>query len=326
MGEFTGERFLVTGALGCLGAWTLKALVDLALPVVALDSSTDRHRVEMSLSPDETEGVTFAQGDITDLAVLLDVLDRFAVTNVIHLAALQVPACRLDPPFGALVNVVGTVNVFEAVKRRGLTSPVAFAGSIGMFDLGDADPMTFRLASDAQPHPRTNYGVYKQANEGTARVYWQDHGVASVAIRPMTVYGPGRDQGLTSAPTRAIAAAVQGSAFHIPFGGRTFLNYAPDVVTAFVAASRSDITGARAVNVGGAVVDIADFVKLVEEIVPGAGGLITFDDQSLPFPADIETADIEELIGELRSTKLSDGIRETFECFRALHAQRRLVV
>ena len=30
-------------------------------------------------------------------------------------AALQVPFCRADPPRGALVNVVGTVNVFEAV-------------------------------------------------------------------------------------------------------------------------------------------------------------------------------------------------------------------
>ena len=52
--------------------------------------------------------------------------------------------------------------------------------------------------------PRTLYGVYKLANEGTARVYWQEDGVASVGLRPFSVYGPGRDQGLTAGPTLAM--------------------------------------------------------------------------------------------------------------------------
>ena len=56
--------------------------------------------------------------DITDLEQVERVLDDDAITHVIHLAALQVPFCRADPPLGARVNVLGTVNVFEAVKRR----------------------------------------------------------------------------------------------------------------------------------------------------------------------------------------------------------------
>ena len=71
------------------------------------------------MSPDELAGVTFVAGDITDLALVERTFDEHGITNVIHLAALQVPFCRANPPLGALVNVVGTVNVFEAVKRRG---------------------------------------------------------------------------------------------------------------------------------------------------------------------------------------------------------------
>ena len=58
------------------------------------------------------------------------------MTHVIHLAALQVPFCRADPPLGARVNVVGTVNVFEAVARRGDggIAPVVYASSIAAYD------------------------------------------------------------------------------------------------------------------------------------------------------------------------------------------------
>ena len=130
------------------------------------------------------------------------------------------PFCRADPVRGAQVNVVGTVVLFEQVRQRQeRMAPVVYAGSVGMFDAADADPASGRLTSDATAHPGTLYGVYKLANEGTAQVYWAEHGVASFGFRPMTVYGPGRDQGMTSTPTKAMAAAVLGRPYHISFGG-----------------------------------------------------------------------------------------------------------
>jgi nucleoside-diphosphate-sugar epimerase len=113
------ERFLVTGALGCIGAWTVRALVRDGAAVTAFDLGTNHRRLELILSPDELERVTFVVGDITDLDAVEGVLTEHDISNVIHLAALQVPLCRADPPLGARVNVVGTVNVFEAVRRRG---------------------------------------------------------------------------------------------------------------------------------------------------------------------------------------------------------------
>jgi len=110
----------------------------------------------------------------------------------VHLAALQVPFCRADPPLGARVNVVGTVNVFEAASKRKL-SHVVYASSIAVFD----------AAGTLSGHPETQYGVYKRDNESTAAVFFAESGVSSIGLRPHTVYGVGRDQGLTSAPTVA---------------------------------------------------------------------------------------------------------------------------
>ena len=109
-----GERFLVTGALGCIGAWTVRTLVREQVPVVAFDLAGDRKRLNLIMSDDELSRVTFVQGDITDGESIGRALDEQGTTNLIHLAALQVPFARANPALGATVNVVGTVNVFEA--------------------------------------------------------------------------------------------------------------------------------------------------------------------------------------------------------------------
>ena len=84
-----------------------------------------------------------------------------------------------------MVNVVGTVNVFEAVKRRGAgMAPIVYTSSIGMYSADDADPATGRLTADARPHPLNHYGVFKQANEGNARVYWLEDGIRERRAAP----------------------------------------------------------------------------------------------------------------------------------------------
>ncbi len=319
------EHFLVTGALGCIGAWTVRALVREGVPVIAFDLGRDRRRLAQIMTQAELDAVTFVVGDITYLEGIRETLDKEAITNVIHLAALQVPFCRADPPLGALVNVVGTVNVFEAVKRSpAVTAPLVFTSSIGMFAADDANPETHRLEEAADGHPTTHYGVYKRANEGTARVYALDDGISSIGLRPMTVYGTGRDQGMTSTPTTAIAAAVLGVPFAITFGGRTLFQYAEDVARTLLAASRSQLDGAHVFNLGGSSVDMTGWVAAIESAVPEAAGLITFASNELPFPSEIEHEALAAL-GPLPVTPYEEGIKATADIFRQLAADGRLV-
>ena len=320
-----GERFLVTGALGCIGAWTVRQLVREGVPVVAFDLGRDPRRIALIVEPDELERVEFVAGDITDLATVERALDEHDITNVIHLAALQVPFCRADPPRGAEVNVTGTVNVFEAVKRRGAgMAQVVYTGSIGMFSPSDVDPATGRLGEDADAHPGNHYGVYKLANEGSARIYWADSGVPSVGLRPMTVYGAGRDQGMTSSPTAAIAAAVLGVPFEISFGGRTLFQYAEDVARTLLLASRSAPDGPRIYNLGGSQVGLDEWVDAIEATVPEAAGLISVAETELPFPADIAHDRLGEL-GDVPVTPFRAAIAATADIYRRLAAEGRLV-
>jgi len=318
------ERFLVTGALGCIGAWTVRGLVRDGAEVVALDVGSDPRRLRLIMTPDELSSVTFETGDITDLAAVEAVLDANRITNVIHLAALQVPFCRADPPRGALVNVVGTVNIFEAVRRRAeAMAPVVYTSSMAVYTADDADPVTGRLTVDAHPHPPNHYGVYKQANEGNARIYWVDTGLSSIGVRPMTVYGVGRDQGMTSGPTKAIVAAVLGQPYSVSFDGPTMYQYAADVARTLIAASRTAIEGAHVFNLPGQVADGRALAAAIDAVLPGASRSIVFEPGDLPFPSEIDHDGI-EVVDAAPPTSLVDGVAETVGILRSLAADGRL--
>ena len=252
-------------------------------------------------------------GDVTDGDALGHALDQHEVTHVVHLAALQVPFCRADPVRGAHVNVRGTVVVFEAVKARSdRIRGLAYASTTAVYNALDPSP----APESGGTAPSTLYGIYKLANEGTARVFWHDDGVGSIGIRPYVVYGPGRDQGMTSGPTLAMAAAVRGEGFEIAYGGTAQYDFAPDVGRAFMLAARAAGDGAHVANFPGEASTMDEVVAAIEAAAPEVAGAITYADQPLPFPESLESGLLERLVGPLPRTSLADGVRRTIEHFR----------
>ena len=300
-------RFLVTGAHGCIGAWVVRELVAHDLPVTTFDLSVEPRRLHLLLG-ESADYVPHVIGDITDLATLEQVLDDHAITNVIHLAALQVPLVRANPPLGAQVNVLGTVNVFEAAARRQL-APVVYASSIAAYDPDGT----------MNGVPGSLYGVFKRTNEAIAAVYFAESGVSSVGVRPHTVYGVGRDQGLTSAPTVAMLAAAAGTAYTIPYSGVAQMQFAGDVARAFVGASLADATGSAVYNLPGRAVTMNDVVAAIVKVAPDA--MIACTDTTLPFPGEAAGPHFTALVAGFDETSLRDGVRMTVESFRDLMAR-----
>ncbi|MFZ1752212.1 MAG: SDR family NAD(P)-dependent oxidoreductase [Caldilineaceae bacterium] len=316
------ERFFLTGALGCIGAWTARNLVRDGAAVTVFDLGTNHSRLELVMEPEELARIHFIQADITDTDRVQTAMAESKSTHIIHLAALQVPFCRANPPLGAAVNVVGTVNVFEAAKKLGIKQ-VVYASSIAVYGYAD-EYAEERVSNDAPLHPLNHYGVYKQANEGTARIYWQDDGIASIALRPYTIYGPARDQGMTSTPTKAMLAAARGERYEISFQGVNGFQYADDVAKTFIQAARTPFPGAGVYNLAGSIVDMSVVIAAIEAAEPSAAGRITAADTVLPFPQGFDDSELRKILGDIPFTPLTQGVAETISLFKAAIAAGKL--
>lgn len=308
--------FLVTGARGFIGAWVVKRLLARGAEVVALDQNDSQHRWRLIMDDDEIGRVRSVAGDITEEGYVHRLIEDSGIEGIIHLAGLQVPTCRANPRLGALVNVIGTINVFEAVRLSGgQVRRIAYASSAAVF--GSADDgvaVTEKQAGGMGTH----YGAFKRCNEDNARVYHLDHGIDSAGLRPLTVYGVGRDTGMTSDPTKAMKAAVAGRPFHIRFGGRTDFLYVADCADAFIKAAMVELPGAHVYNLHGETVALSQVVAAIEEIKPAARGTITVADQGIAMPTTLDDTAIQQALGGVPRTSMAEGIAATMGRFEEL--------
>ena len=318
-GFTVSKIYFITGAQGCIGSWVVKALIERGDEAVVFDRSDDSSRLRAIMNADDLARVRFITGDIGDGAAVLSALNESAAERVIHLAGLQVPTCKTDPVAGALVNVVGTINVFEAARKIGIKGLV-YASSAAVYGMNDDDEP---LTETAQCEPTTHYGVFKRTNEGNARVYFLDHGLYSIGLRPLTVYGVNRDTGLTSDPTKAMKSAVLGRPFHIRFSGATDFQYVADTAATFIACADQMPEGAHVFNLHGETVTVERVTKLINQQMSN-GDLITFGGPPIPIAPAMDDTAIRQVMTALPSTPLDAGVRETMERFAALRDAGRL--
>jgi nucleoside-diphosphate-sugar epimerase len=288
------------------------------------DLKEDPRRLRLVLDEPQLRQVAFVQGDVTDLAGLRTAIERHRITHLIHLAGLQVPVCRADPLLGAKVNVLGTLVVFEAVRQsEGQVHRLVYASSAAVF----GPPESYSkgpLADDVLLTPSTHYGVFKCCNEGNARICFQDHGLSSIGLRPWTVYGVGRDFGMTSEPTKAIKSLALGRPYHISYGGWQDLQYVDDVAKIFVRCLEAPYRGAKSYNLRGDVIDLPGFHKALCAADAGAIRLITFGDRQITIAYDLDDSALQRDLGPMPRTPLIEGIRLTLEHFRKLQTEGRL--
>jgi len=306
MNSSTEGPVLVIGAAGCIGAQVVANLVRDGGEAVVFDIAEDRRRLHLVMDTADADGVTWVAGDIREPDILKDVMSDHKVAAIVHLAALQVPFCNADPVRGAQVNVVGQVNVFEAARALGIRG-LAYASSVAA------------LPPDGDAWPSTLYGAFKMADEAIADVYWNTWQVPSVGIRPHTVYGPGRDQGVTAAPTKAMLAAAAGQRFAIPFDGPIMLQHTVEVADAFIRTARAGIDGAHVCDLCGADTTIGEVVAAIGRAAPGAQ--VRIDGEPLPFVSGLDDSALRKLVGDWPRVDLATGVAQTIDSFKDLLAR-----
>lgn len=290
-----GLTVLVTGGNGFLGRALALALREHGHRAVVADLSLPE-------AGDRLDGVSYTQADIRDLPALTRIAEEHAVDAIAHLAGLVIPVCRENPVLGAEVNVIGQINVMELARTLGI-SRLVYTSSLAARPRG------------ALQSPTNLYGVYKRCGEDIAKVYFLDHGIASVGLRPNVVYGPGRDAGETAAITLAMRAAARGEAYEIPFSSTMCFQHIDEVTDIFLRclAARperpvvSDLTtDARSTD---------DVIAAIRAVVPDAQ--VTAAPAFRPAPEGMDNAPLQALLGKWTPVSLEDGTRRTIAALQS---------
>ncbi|MCX6561408.1 MAG: L-threonine 3-dehydrogenase [Candidatus Aminicenantes bacterium] len=161
-------RILVTGASGQIGTELLKALRRKhgGANVLATD-------IQPLASPEIRESGPFESLDVTQAARLDELIAKYRIDTVYHLAAILSATGEKNPHLAWDVNMNGTYNVLEAARLHGLLR-VYIPSSIAAF--GPETPRD-RTPQETVLRPKTMYGVTKVAGELLADYYVRRFGV-----------------------------------------------------------------------------------------------------------------------------------------------------
>jgi GDP-4-dehydro-6-deoxy-D-mannose reductase len=155
-------------------------------------------------------GISLLEADLNDPASAASLLDEVAPDRVVHLAAQSsVHRSWIDPGGTLRTNVLGLVNLLDAVRRRGLRPAVLVVGSAEEYGL--VAPEDVPVKETTPLRPSSPYAVSKVAQAALARLYGPAGGMKVVLTRSFHHTGPGRGEAFAeSSFARQIAEVEAG--------------------------------------------------------------------------------------------------------------------
>lgn len=340
-------RVFITGGTGCIGAVTVHNLItrynDQIDQVMIASRSSNADQMEIWFGDQLQQlvnagKIVFARVDIGDNKSLHHTLEQFQPTHVIHLGALQSPDCDAFPEKGVAVNLTGTMNLFRMVSE--LETPLqrfVFASSGAVYGKRAMYPEA-TIPESAPLAPPNLYGVWKVAGEHLAALFHGKTGVPTISLRLNTTYGPGRDQGTTSAPTRVMKSLVLGALEEktvpclMPYQGRENYHYVEDVGAHFAGVCMLPFEGCQAFNIRGKTIEVTQFLAAIQEVAAEMGiaefletGVASDASPNL-FICDLDDSAVESQFPGLPRTPIEEGIRKTLARFQTMASQGKVKI
>ncbi len=316
---------MVTGGTGFIGSYVVEDLVEAGHDVVAFDRSTDPRILEKLGVADDVE---IRRGDVSAVTDVIGAIRQTGASHIVHLAALLTTTAREHPRSAMQVNIEGTNNVFEAARiLEDQVERVAWASSAAVY----APPTNYTendgwVTEDDLVYPDTLYGATKAYNEHQARVYYEDHDVSHVGLRPTVAYGPYRETGGSAFLANIVEKPALGDPFSVEYGDQVIdWQYVRDIAQAFRKATLAPDArlSRRVYNVRGTVATIREAAETVDQIVPDAD-LEVSDDGELPWTQQLDMTAARDDLGYEPDYDLETGFREYIDVLRAEHGLESL--
>jgi UDP-glucuronate 4-epimerase len=185
------KRLIVTGAAGFIGSSLSDSLLNSGSIVLGIDNFDpfyDKTLKERNISNAlKSPLYQFMEGDIRDQDFIDSCFSDFRPDVVVHLAAKAgVRPSLCDPELYLDVNVMGTLNILEMMKKNSIRKMI-FASSSSVYGNNRKVPFS---ENDNVDYPVSPYAASKKAGELLCHTYHHLYNLDIFCLRFFTVYGP----------------------------------------------------------------------------------------------------------------------------------------
>lgn len=306
-------RIIVTGGAGFIGSHIVDVYLAAGHDVLVLDSLWEHGGGRRANVP---ERASFVHMDIRDENVGR-IFAEFKPEIVSHHAAQHsVAISSRDPIYDAQVNVIGMLNVLENAVKVGVRKAI-FASSGATF----GNPEKFPITDDTPQLPTSPYGITKMVTEHYLRFYKAEKGLDFTALRYGNVYGPRQDpNGEAGVISIFIGKFLEKQGIRIDWDGEQTRDYVyvGDVARANLEALERGSGSCYVIGTGVKTSVNAIYRALVE--ISGFEAPVTHAPRRPGDPRDaqFDASRARKDLGWSATTKLIDGMRLTYEYFKAL--------
>jgi GDP-mannose 4,6-dehydratase len=245
------KRALITGVNGSGGSYLAEHIAS-EHPLVEIHGLSRWHSTTLGNLDAILDLVTVHEADLMDFGSTVNALQASRPDVVFHLAAhANVQASFLTPHTVVQNNVLGTVNLFEAIRHVGLSPVIQLCSTSEVY--GQVDPKNVPIKEDAPMRPVSPYAVSKAAQDLLGWSYFVSYGLPIIRTRMFAYLNPRRADLFASSFARQIARIEKGLQSELLHGNlesvRTMIDVRDAVAAYWVAAERCE--PGEAYNIGG---------------------------------------------------------------------------